>query len=551
MEKIWMENWPSDVPTQLVYRKGEKPLFAYLQEHARDIPDQTAYIFYGREITWSELDLYTDRFAGFLSAKGLKKGDKVMLFLQNCPQYLIAHYGAQKIGAIVVPANPMFKQMELEYEANDVGASVIVTSDDLYPIVESARDQTDIREVVVSNYRDLTASAPPFRLPQELEYEKQSYLQTHDMMEIIDKHPTDYPEPDINIDEDVCLIVYTSGTTGRPKGAMLTYKNALYKTACASEFYQLNSHDCLLGVMPICHIAGNVLGVGMPAYTGASVVLQTRFEPDIVLSAMDKYNCTAFYGVTPMLLGMMDHPQATSFNLSSLKLTLCTSFGITFTEEIAQRWNAYVGGGFAVEAGYGLSETHTCDVFMPKQSDKFGANGLPVFDSIIKIVDPETGKELPVGDQGEIIIKNAGVFKGYLNRPDKTAETLRDGWVYTGDIGRFDSEGYLYFIGRTKEMIKCSGYSVFPEDVEAMLLNHPAVHQPAVIGVPDPTRGESVKAFIVLNPQYKGKITPDEIISWARENMAAYKYPRQVVFKDELPATGTGKVLRRLLKDEE
>ena len=158
---------------------------------------------------------------------------------------------------------------------------------------------------------------------------------------------------------------------------------------------------------------------------------------------------------------------------------------------------------------------------------------------------------MPVGDQGEIIIKNAGVFKGYLNRPDKTAETLRDGWVYTGDIGRFDSEGYLYFIGRTKEMIKCSGYSVFPEDVEAMLLNHPAVHQPAVIGVPDPTRGESVKAFIVLNPQYKGKITPDEIISWARENMAAYKYPRQVVFKDELPATGTGKVLRRLLKDED
>ena len=546
-----MENWPSDVPTQLVYRKGEKPLFAYLQENARDIPDQAAYIFYGREISWSELDLYTDRFAGFLSTKGLKKGDKVMLFLQNCPQYLIAHYGTQKIGAIVVPANPMFKKMELEYEANDVGASVIVTSDDLYPIVESARDQTDIREVVVSNYRDLAANDPPYRIPQELEYEKQFFKQTFDMIDIIENHPQEYPEPDIDMDEDVCLIVYTSGTTGRPKGAMLTYKNALYKTACASEFYQLGNRDRLLAVMPICHIAGNVLGVGMPAYTGASAVLQTRFEPDAVLSAMDKYSCTAFYGVTPMLLGMMDHPEAANFSLTSLKLTMCTSFGITFTREIAQRWSAYVGGGVAVEAGYGLSETHTCDVFMPKQSDKFGANGLPVFDSIIKIVDPETGKEVPVGDQGEIIIKNAGVFKGYLNRPDKTAETLRDGWVYTGDIGRFDSEGYLYFIGRTKEMIKCSGYSVFPEDVEAMLLNHPAVHQPAVIGVPDPTRGESVKAFIVLNPQYKGNITPDEIISWARENMAAYKYPRQVVFKDQLPATGTGKVLRRLLKEED
>ena len=551
MDKIWIKSWPDHVTTELKYRGGERPLFEYIQQHAKKIPDQPAIIFYGREITWAEFDLYTDRFAGFLASKGLGKGDKVMLYLQNCPQYLIAHYGTQKLGAVIVPANPMFKPMELEYEADDAGVSVIVTSDDLYPNVEKIREETGIREVVVTNNRDLAASEPPYRVPAELELEKRSFAQTHDLLDILNSSSVFYPKPEIDIDEDVCLIIYTSGSTGKPKGAMLTYRNALYKTACTCEFYQIQKSDRLLGVMPICHIAGNVLALGLPVYSGSSVILLTRFEPDAVLQAMDKYRCSIFYGVTPMLLGMMDHPEAASVDLSALKVTLCTSFGIALTEEIAQRWSEFVDGGPVCEAGYGLSETHTCDVFIPLDNIKYGVNGLPVFDSMIQIVDPETGQQMPVGEQGEIIIKNAGVFKGYLKQPGKTAETLRDGWVYTGDIGKFDSDGFLSFIGRTKEMIKCSGYSVFPEDVEELLLKHPAVYQVAVIGVPDPQRGECTKAFIVVSPEYTEQIVPDEIISWARENMAVYKYPRQVEFRDALPATGTGKVLRRLLKEED
>ncbi len=550
MERIWMKSWPVGVPTELTYRLGQKPLFEYLRQNAREMPDKPAYIYYGREISWLDLDRYSDRFAGFLASIGIGKGDKVMLFMQNCPQYLIAHHGAQKLGAMVVPANPMFKEMELEYEANDVGAGVIVTTDDLYPTLEKVRDRTGLKEVVITNYRDLASEDSPIRFPEELQREKCSFSRTSDMMDILENAPRDFPEPDINVWEDVAMIVYTSGSTGRPKGAMLTYGNALFKVASASTFNRIKSQDILLSVMPICHIAGNVLGVGMPVYSGATVVLMTRFEPEVVLTAIDRYRCTWLYGVTPMLIAMMKHPKADRFNLNSLEQTLCTSFGIALTEEIGRSWREFVGGAPVLEAGYGLSETHTCDIFMPPDKIKFGANGIPAFDTDIRVLDPATGQEQSVGEQGEILIRNPGVFKGYLNNPEGTATTLRDGWVYTGDIGRFDQEGYLYFLGRIKEMIKCSGYSVFPEDVEVMLISHPAVAQAAVIGIPDPSRGESVKAFIVLKPEYKGHVQPEEIIAWSKENMAAYKYPRAVEFRDHLPMTGAGKVLRRLLRDE-
>lgn len=545
-----MKNWPPDAPSELRYRRGEKPLFEYLRGNAKDYPDRPAIFYYGKEISWADLDLYTDRFASFLASKGLKKGDRVMLYLQNCPQYVIAHYGIQKLGCIVVPANPMFKQMELEYEANDAGIGVIVTSDDLYSNVEQIREKTGIEEVVVSNYRDLADQNPPYAVPEELTHKKQQFDGTHEMLDIITTHGTDYQHPEINIDEDVSLITYTSGSTGRPKGAMLTFRNALFKAACGSEFNQFVHTDVMLGVMPICHIAGNLFAVGMSVYSGAAVISMTRFEPDAVLPALQQHGCTIFYGVTPMLLALMGHPEASSSDLTSIRLTQCTSFGIAFTEEIANKWSDFVGGCPAVEAGYGLSETHTGDVSMPPHKPKYGPTGIPTFDTDFRIINPGTGEEVPVGEEGEIIVRNQGVFKGYLEQPEKTEETLRDGWVFTGDVGRFDEDGYLYFLGRTKEMIKCSGFSVFPEDVEAMLIKHPAVFQVAIIGVPDDVRGESVKAFIVLHPEAKGQVTEEEIISWARENMAAYKYPRQVVFRDTLPATGAGKVLRRLLKDE-
>ena len=551
MERIWMKSWPQGVPTKLTYRLGEKPLFEYLRLNAKDLPDKPAYIFYGQKITWKELNEYTERFANFLNSVGVKKGDKVVLFMQNCPQYIIAHYGAQKLGAIIGPASPMFKEWELEYEVNDLGAKVIVTTDDLYPIVENIRGKSSLGEFVVTNYRDMAPLEPPIPVPDELKREKRRYPNTRDMMEILQSYPAETPSVEIDLWEDVALIVYTSGTTGRPKGAMLTYGNALFKVAGTFHFNHGLTDDINLTVMPIFHIAGNINGVGQPVYGGVTTVLLTRFEPETVITALEKYRCTTWYSITPMLLALMNLPDAEKRDLSSLRYTTCTSFGIALTQEIAEEWKQFTGGSTVHEAGWGLSETHTADTFMPHDKVKFGSNGIPTYENDFKIIDPETGKELEPGDEGEIVVRNPGVFKGYMNKLEATAATLRDGWVYTGDIGRFDEDGYLYFLGRIKEMIKCSGYSVFPEDVEVMLLNHPAVLQVAVIGVPDPARGESIKAFIVPKPEYKEKITEQEIISWSKEKMAAYKYPRSVEFRESLPATGTGKVLRRLLKEEE
>ncbi len=550
MERIWMKNWPQGVPTRLEYRLGEKPLHAYLRQNARDFPDKPAYIFYGNLILWKELDEYTDRFANFLSSVGVKKGEKVALFMQNCPQYVIAHYGIQKAGAVVGPASPMFKEWELEYEVNDLGAKVIVTTDDLYPVVGNIRANSCLEEVVVTKDRDMAPAEPTLPVPEELRREKKTHPGTRDMMEILRDYPAEAPAVAIDLWQDVALIVYTSGTTGRPKGAMLTYGNALFKVASAFHFNKMQLDDIRVTVMPILHIAGNVQGLGLPVYGSMTNVLLARFDPEAVLTAIERYRCTLFSGTTPMLLALMQHPGAAQRDLSSLRYTSCISFGVPLTEDIAAAWKAFTRGSTVHEAGWGLSETHTADTYMPYDKVKPGSNGIPVFDTDFRIIDPETGKELGPGEQGEIVVRNPGVFKGYLNKAEATAQTLRDGWVYTGDIGRFDEDGYLYFEGRIKEMIKCSGYSVFPEDVEIMLLKHPAVAQVGVTGIPDPIRGESVKAFVVLRPEYKGKITEKEMISWARERMAAYKYPRAVEFRDKLPTTATGKVLRRVLKDE-
>ncbi len=546
MERIWMKNWPKDVSPELHYRLGEKPLHEYLLQNARDFPDKTAYIFYGREIKWGELALMTKRFANYLDAQGIRKGDRVALFMQNCPQYVIAHYGIQMLGGIVTPCSPMFKEWELEYELNDAGAIAAVTTDDLYPILRKIRNKTHLKTVAVTNYRDMLPPEPTLPVPDELTYERKYYQETRDFMQILKDHPAETPKVDIDIWNDVAMMIYTSGTTGQPKGAMLTYGNTLSKIASTFQVRQMQVTDVTISIMPIFHIAGNVSGVGMPVYGGTTCILLTRFDPVTVIKAFKLYRCATWHSVTPMLLAIMKLPEAKEVDWSSLRLTTCTSFGIPLNAEIAEAWEDFVGSR-VVEGSYGLTETNTCDSFMPPVV-KWGSTGIPTIDTDVRITNPETGRDLGPDEKGQIVIRNAGVFKGYWNNPERTAETLKDGWVYTGDIGMIDHDGYIWFLGRMKEMIKCSGYSVFPEDVEMLLMNHPAVNQVAVVGIPDPVRGESVKAFVVLKPEYRGKVKEEEIIAWSRQKMASYKYPRAVEFRESLPTAGSGKVLRRLLK---
>ena len=547
MERLWMKNWPAGVPAKLEYRLGEKPLHEYVQQNAKDFPDKPAYIFYGREISWGELGGLTKRFANYLNSVGVRKGDRVALFMQNCPQYVIAHFATQMLGAIVTPCSAMFKEWELAYELNDAGAKVLVTTDDLYPIAGKIRADSGLETVVVTNYRDLVPAQPTLPVPAELIQEKTTYPDTREMMEILKNHPAEVPDVEIDIWNDVAMMIYTSGTTGQPKGAMLTYGNALSTVASAVQFTRLRPDEVAVAVMPIFHIAGNLLGVCTPAYSGSTTVLLTRFDPQTIVEAFARYRCTTWYAVTPMLLAIMALPGAADVNWSCLRHTTCTSFGIPLTESIGKQWENFTGGTPVKEGGYGLTETHTGDTAMPDKM-KWGSNGIPTLEMDLRIVDPASGKDLDLNEKGEIVVRNLGVFKGYWNNPERTAETLRDGWVYTGDVGYVDDDGYLWFLGRMKEMIKCSGYSVFPEDVEVMLVKHPAVSQVAVIGVPDPVRGENVKAFIVLKPDFRGEISEADIIAWSKEKMASYKYPRTVEFRDSLPASGAGKILRRLLK---
>jgi len=291
-----------------------------------------------------------------------------------------------------------------------------------------------------------------------------------------------------------------------------------------------------------------LMGINVTIYTGATTVLMVRFEPLAVLRAIERYRVSYWYSIAPMNVAMMQSAEPNKYNLKSLLVNPCTSFGITLTEALAQQWREFSGGCQTFEAAYGLSETHTCDTYSPRDAIKWGTQGKMVPGAECRIIDPQTGKVLPPCEMGEITVRSPGTFKGYWNNPEATAATLRDGWVYTGDMGKLDADGYLTFSGRFKEMIKVSGYSVFPEEVETILIKHPAIQQAAVIGVPDPGKGEVVKAVVVLKPTLAQPVSADDIIAWSREHMSAYKVPREVEFRAALPATGAGKVLRRLLK---
>lgn len=550
MSSVLKKSWPKFIPETLEYRLGERPLHEYLIQNATDYPNETGYVYYGNHITWKQLCESSLKFANFLKSKQIVKGDRIALYMQNCPQYLIGHYAIQMLGAVVVPLNPMYKEAELEYSINEVGIKALITSQELFPIVEKMMDQVSTLQLIITtNYRDFLSDQITLPVPNELKIPKEpSNSKSFDMLEVIKAHEPLDTTAKIDVWEDVSLMVFTSGTTGRPKAAMLTYGNALFKTAATVNTYQLNKTDRTLATAPLCHIAGMVMGVNIPVYSASTCILLTRFDVEAAIKAIEIYKINKLYTIALMNAAILNVPGIEQRDLTSLELNFATSFGMKVDEKLANAWKQRTNGCPLFEASYGLSETHTCDTFMPMDKVKYGSCGIPTYETEIRIVDTVTGEDLPTGKQGEIVIKNPGVFKGYFNNPEATTKTLRNGWVFTGDIGKFDEDGFLYFLGRSKEMIKSSGYSVFPEDVEALMSRHAAVLQVAVIGVPDEVRGESVKAFVVLKPEYKGKITELEMMKWAKENMAAYKYPRFIEFIDQLPATSSGKVLRRLLK---
>ena len=529
--------------------RTEQPLHEFLREHARRQPGKAAYLWYGRAVTFAEIDRASDAFAARLAQLGVRKGEPVALFMNNCPQYVMAHYGAQKLGAVVCPCGPLFKEHELAYQLDDLKARVIVAADNLLPVVDQVRGKTAIEHVFAVRYADLLPDAPAIDVPPELLAMKaQPRPLPAGVEDFLAAAGTAAPAPRVELSmDDVALMTYTSGTTGLPKGAMLTYGNALYKSAAAADCNGVTGDDVLLAIAPLYHIAGMVMGINVTMYTGATSVLLYRFDPLATVQAVARHRVSWWYSIAPMNVAAMQVPSIRDYDLSSLRMNPVTSFGITFTEPLARQWRQVAPNCNSFEASYGLSETHTVDTYMPADAVRWGSHGKAIPGNEIRILDPESGAPVAAGEPGEIVLRSPGVFKGYWNKPEATAKTLRNGWVHTGDIGRMDADGYLTFTGRFKEMIKVSGYAVFPEEVETILIKHPAVGQAAVIGVPDPAKGEVIRAFIVRKPGQD--VTAEALMAWARENMSTYKAPREVRFIEALPATGAGKVLRRLLKD--
>lgn len=547
MERRWYKVWPVWAPKTC---EIERPVSEYVRAWATYAPDRVAISFYGRDVSYGELDRTIDRLAWGLADLGVKTGDRVAVHMENCPQFLISYNAVLRAGGVVVPVNPMFKGAELEHEMNDSGAVALIGMDALYPELEKVRASTGLKKVILTSIGDYMPAVPILPPPPEATHEKRRFPDTLDFLEVIGNSQESPICRVQDLKTDLALLQYTGGTTGTPKGAMITHHALASAVVGSVEWYRHRESDVILGVTPFFHVMGQVNLMCASVVCGGRLVILPRFTPDVAAQAISHYHITYWVAATPMIIGLLDLPNLSSYDLTSFRCIV--TGGASVPVELQSKLTK-VAPYAAIVEGYGLSETASSGgACTPLYQYRPGFVGIPQIGVDMKIVDPEDkSRELPANKEGEIAIKAPSLMIGYWNRPDETTEMLRDGWLYTGDTGLMDEDGFVKFLGRTRELIKCSGFSVFPAEVEDLLFRHPAVKEAAVIGVNDPYRGESPKAFVVLNDEYAGKVTEQEILDWSKDNMAAYKRPKYVEFRKELPKSNAGKLLRRVLVAEE
>jgi len=549
LEKSWFSHWPEGVPRSIQY--PERSLGEVLRKSATEAPDRAAIIYFGTRLSFKELDGLVDKFGVALQDIGVKKGDRVAIYLPNVPQFVIAYYATLRIGGIVVALSPLYKDREIAHILKDAGAKVLVAWDKLYPFVQAARSETDVTEVIVTSPRDYLP--PILRALSPLKGVK-SYecAGARKMSDLLAKHHGQPKPVEINPKQDVALLQYTGGTTGIPKGAMLTHYNLIANVAQVKEWGSLRpGEDVHLSALPFFHIFGMTTAMNSPIYTKSTMILvpDARDIPSI-LSTIQKEKPTIFCGVPTLYNALIHRPDIGKYNLHSVRS--CISGASALPMEVQKKFENFTGGRLV--EGYGLTETSPvthCNPLDDPKKNRIGTIGIPVSDTEAKVVDMETGtRDLPPGEAGELVIKGPQVMAGYWNKPNDNKVSLRGGWFYTGDIASMDPDGYFRIVDRKKDMIDVSGYKVWPREVEERLYEHPAIMEAAVVGIPDSRSGEAVKAYVVLKQGYGGKVTGDEITTFCKEKLASYKAPKQVAFKDQLPKTPAGKVLRRELKAE-
>lgn len=529
--KTWLAHYPESISKEISI--PNQSLGAILQNTAKNYPEHNALSFYGKKISYKELNALAFAFTSSLQQNHVQKGDRVAIMLPNCPQFVISYYGILHAGGIVTQVNPMSVERELEYILNDSGAETIIVLDALYPRVKSVQARTNLKDIVVVS---LQPSAHDFSPDKSFE----SFLSESNgsMLPIA-----------IDSEHDIAILQYTGGTTGRSKGAMLTHRNLLANVIQSYEFFKHEfeiGKEKVLTVIPLFHVFGMTSCMNLSIYTAAESILLPRFDLEEVLNTIKNEQPTTFPGVPTMYVAITNHPRAEEYGINCIQT--CNSGSAPMPIELLRTFERKTGS--KILEGYGLSEASpTTHCNPPFAERKPGSVGIGMPSTEYKIVDLATGtQEVPAGELGEVIIKGPQVMKGYWNMPDETAHTLRDGWLYTGDIAKVDEDGYLYIVDRKKDLIIASGFNIYPRDIEEVLYEHPAVQEAVVIGVPDPYRGEDVKAIIVLKAGMEA--TEQEIIHYCRENLSAYKVPRSAEFRDQLPKTSVGKILRRALRDE-
>jgi len=552
-KRPWLSLYPKGIPSDLEI--PNTTAIDMFEDTAFKLSQAPAIHYFDSTITYGELNSLADSLAAALSDLGLGKGDRIALDLQNVPQFLISQYASWKLGAIVVPLNPMYKEKELEYYLNDSGAKIIVAMESTtYETVKGVVAKTPIEHVITTSEIDFLPAGQP--LPVLLkDFQKREPLETLDFLELINKHQMDTAHRAEVSPSDVAHLIYTSGTTGRPKGAMNTHRNIVCAAECYKFFCNLGASDVVLGAAPLFHVTGTVGHLAITSLVGAPLVIFYRFDPAEVLRLIEKWRVTNTVAAITAFTALLDHPDFHKRALSSLKKVY--SGGAPVPAGIVDRFEQ--ASGIYIHHAYGLTETTSPGLFTPfgmrdPTDPESGvlSTGFPLPSSYAKIVDTQEGtSEMPLGELGEIIIKGPTVVPGYWGKPEETAHAIRDGWLYTGDIGKMDKNGWFYVVDRKKDLINVSGFKVWPRDVEDVLYQHPAVKEAVIIGMPDAYRGETVKAFVSLREEYEGKISPQELIEFCRQRMAAYKYPRIVEFIPEIPKTSTGKFIRRVLREQE
>lgn len=546
----WLEHYDPEVPHSLEYPSTD--LYSLMAQGTAGVPHKTALNFLGKRLTFGRLFSLAEDMAGGLAARGIKQGDRVALLMPNCPQFVISYLALMRLGATAMLLNPLNVERELVFKFKDSGARAVIALDLLSQRVSNMRKEIGLDLVVYTGLQDFL----PF--PKNLLYPIKRSLDKNLPKPVIGRDAATWTfkgilalkakAPQVQIDpESMAALIYSGGTTGISKGIVLSHRALIANLMQACSWVKMNQDDSLLAVLPLFHGFGMSVCMNAPLAHGGTVTMLPRFDAGEVLKAIDKTRPTIFAGVPTMFIAFKEHPEIDKCDLKSLRgiFVGAAPLPLAVQQEFEERTGAQL-----IE-GYGLTEAVTAISCNPLTGHKKpGTIGIPFPDVEWRIMDLENGTtQMPQGEAGEIVLRGPDLMTGYLNQPELTSWTIRDGWLYTGDIGVMDDEGYITIVDRKKDLVIVSGFNVFPSEIDEVLHQHPAVAEAVAVGLPHPTKGEFIKAFVVLK---KGQsVTPEEIRAFCKQNLSAYMVPKEVEIRGELPKSMIGKVLRRNLREEE